>query len=57
MREFNFETEDNKISITYDGSTAAFESIYEIKDNELNIKDSFGNVNRSWMVRNINYSR
>lgn len=40
--KFTYKTEDNKISITYEGSTAAFESTYEINDNELNIKDSFG---------------
>ena len=40
--KFTYTTEDNNISITYDGSTAAFKSTYEIKDNELIIKDSFG---------------
>ena len=41
--KFTYTTEDDKISIKYENSTAAFESTYEIKDNELNIKDSFGN--------------
>ena len=41
-KKFTYTTEDNNISITYEGSTAAFKSTYEIKDNELNIKDSFG---------------
>ena len=41
--KFTYKVEENKISITYEGSTAAFESTYEIKGNELNIKDSFGN--------------
>ena len=41
--KFTYTVEGNNISITYDGSTAAFESTYEIKDNELNILDSFGN--------------
>ena len=40
--KFTYTTEGDKISIKYEGSTAAFESTYEIKDNELNIKDSFG---------------
>ena len=42
-KKFTYTTEENKISITYEGSTAAFESTYEIKGNELNIIDSFGN--------------
>ena len=41
--KFTYKTEGDKISITYDGSTAAFESTFEIKGNELNIKDSLGN--------------
>ena len=40
--KFTYTTEGNKISILYENSTAPFESTYEIKDNELNIKDSFG---------------
>ena len=41
--KLTYTTEGNNISITFDGSTAAFKSTYEIKGNELNIKDSFGN--------------
>lgn len=41
--KFTYTTEGNKISIKYESSTVPFESTYEIKDNELNIKDSFGN--------------
>ena len=41
--KFTYEIKDDKISILYDNSTAPFESTYEIKDSELNIKDSFGN--------------
>ena len=40
--KFTYTTDGNKISIKYETSTAAFESTYEIKDNELNIKDSLG---------------
>ena len=40
--KFTYKTEGNKISIQYENSTVPFESTYEIKDNELNIKDSFG---------------
>ena len=42
IMEFTYTTEGSKISILYKGNTEPFESIYEIKDNELNIKDSFG---------------
>ena len=41
--KFTYTTDGDKISIKYENSTAAFESTYEIKDNELNIIDSFGN--------------
>ncbi len=41
--KFTYTTEDNKLSITYDGSTAAFETTYTIDGDVLNIKDSFGN--------------
>ena len=40
--EFTYKTDKDKISITYKGNTAPFDTVYEIKDNELNIKDSFG---------------
>ena len=42
VKEFTYKTDGDKLSITYNGSTAAFETTYEIKDNVLNIKDSFG---------------
>lgn len=41
--KFTYTTEGNNISITYDGNSVPFKSTYEIKDNELIIKDSFGN--------------
>ena len=40
--EFTYKTEGNKLSITYNGSTAAFETEYSIDDDTLNVKDSFG---------------
>ncbi len=40
--EFTYKTEGNKLSITYNGSTAAFETEYEINGDNLNVKDSFG---------------
>ncbi|MBQ3415506.1 MAG: hypothetical protein IJH39_09235 [Clostridia bacterium] len=39
---FTYKTENEKIAITYDGSTAAFETEYNINGDTLNIKDSFG---------------
>ena len=41
--EFTYELDGNKISILYTGNTAPFETEYEIKGDELNVKDSFGN--------------
>ena len=41
-KEFTYKTDGDKLSITYNGSTASFDTTYSIKDNELNIKDSFG---------------
>ena len=41
--KFTYTAEDNNISITYESSSVPFKSTYEIKDNQLNIKDSFGN--------------
>lgn len=38
--EFTYKTEGDKLSITYKGSTAPFETTFEIKDNKLNVKDS-----------------
>jgi len=40
--EFDYKTEGNKLSITYKGSTAPFETEYSIEGDTLNIKDSFG---------------
>ena len=40
--EFTYKTENDKISITYNGSTAPFETEYSINGDTLNIKDSFG---------------
>ncbi len=40
--EFDYKTEGNKLSITYKGSTAPFETEYKIDGDILNIKDSFG---------------
>ncbi len=40
--EFTYKTEDGKLSITYNGSTAPFESEYSIDGDTLNIKDSLG---------------
>jgi uncharacterized lipoprotein NlpE involved in copper resistance len=41
-KKFTYKTEGNNISITYEGTTAAFNSTFEIKDNQLIIKDSLG---------------
>ena len=38
-----YKTDGNKISILYDGNTESFDTTYSIKDNKLNIKDSFDN--------------
>ena len=40
--EFTYKTEENKLFITYNGSTAAFETEYSIDGDTLNVKDSFG---------------
>jgi uncharacterized protein (DUF2147 family) len=40
--EFTYKTEGNKLAITYNGSTAAFETEYSIDGDTLNVKDSFG---------------
>lgn len=40
--EFTYKTEGEKLSITYKGSTAPFETTYNIDGDKLNIKDSFG---------------
>ncbi len=41
IMKFTYTTDGDKISILYENNTAPFESTYEIKDNELNIRDSF----------------
>lgn len=41
--KFTYTTEGNKISILYEGNTAAFESEFEIDGDTLNVKDSLGN--------------
>jgi uncharacterized lipoprotein YehR (DUF1307 family) len=41
--KFTYTTDVDKISILYDGNTAAFESTFTIDGNKLNIKDSYGN--------------
>jgi len=41
--EFTYTTEGSKLSITYKGTTAPFETTFEINGNKLNVKDSFGN--------------
>ena len=40
---FTYTTVDDKLSITYNGSTSPFETTYTIDGNTLNVKDSFGN--------------
>ena len=42
VMEFTYETEGNKLSITYTGNTSPFETEYTIDGDTLNIKDSFG---------------
>lgn len=42
LMKFKYTTNGNKISITYDGNTSSFDTTFEIKGNELNVKDSFG---------------
>ena len=38
-----YKADGKKLSITYDGNTATFDTNYSINGNKLNIKDSFGN--------------
>ncbi len=40
--EFTYKTEGDKLSITYKGSTAPFETTYKIDGDTLNVNDSFG---------------
>ena len=37
-----YEIDGNKLSILYEGNDESFETTYTIKNNTLNIKDSFG---------------
>ncbi len=43
VREFTYETNEDKISILYNGDTVAFESTFTLDGDKLNVKDSFGN--------------
>jgi hypothetical protein len=43
IRKCTYETDGDKISILYEGSNVPFVTTYEIKDNKLNIKDTFNN--------------
>ena len=43
VRNFTYTTDGNKITILYSGNTIPFETTYEIKDDELIIKDSYDN--------------
>lgn len=40
--EFTYTTDGDKISILYTGNTVPFETTFEINDDTLNVKDSFG---------------
>ena len=42
-RDFTYTTSGDKLSILYNGDTSSFDTTYEIKDNKLNVRDSFGN--------------
>lgn len=43
VMKFTYEDKDNKVSILYDGDTAASVFEYKIEGKKLIIKDSFGN--------------
>lgn len=43
MMSFTYKINGNRISILYEGNTVPFETEFSIKDDVLNIKDSFGN--------------
>ena len=43
VMKFTYKIDGNKITILYDGNNSAFETEFSIKDDVLNIKDSFGN--------------
>ena len=42
LMKCTYKTKGDNLSITYDGSTAAFETTYSIDGNKLNVRDSFG---------------
>ena len=42
LMKCTYKTDGDKLSILYDGNTAAFETTYSIDGNKLNVKDSFG---------------
>ena len=41
-KDCTYKVDGEKLSITYEGSDAAFETTFKIEDNKLTIKDSFG---------------
>ena len=41
-KDCTYKVDGEKLSITYEGSTAPFETTFKIEDNKLIIKDSFG---------------
>ena len=43
LMKCTYKVDGDKLSITYDGNTASFDTTYSINGNKLNIKDSFGN--------------
>ena len=43
MMKCTYKTDGDKLSILYEGSDVSFDTTYNIKDNRLNVKDSFGN--------------
>ena len=43
LMKCTYKTDGDKLSILYDGNTAAFETTYSIDGNKLNVKDSFDN--------------
>ena len=42
-KDCTYKIDGDKISITYDGDTASFDTTFKIEDNKLTIMDSFGN--------------
>ena len=42
-RNFTYTDDGTKLTILYDGDTAAFETTFKIEDDKLTIKDSLGN--------------